>query len=187
MSPQAGAGGQTEARGVTAGRSERRSALTCPTPRAVASVQRGAGTASQTVLFPKSRDVTLDLSHCHLEIITSQLHRGWGLALGSSVTVPLRHLHTHTLVPRESALPMADIKIDWHTLDTGRGDFKPRPPSLHIWFPPLQHSVLPVRTSQNQSAVKALSSFKLHTCLGGSVGAELRLWGPGRASSTPST
>lgn len=106
------------------------------------------------MLFPKSRDVNLDLSCCYLEGITSPLHRRWGLALGSSVTVSLRHLHTHTPVPQGSALPMADIKIGWHALDTGRGNVKQHPRIPRILFPPLfRHIVLQI---QNRPVGKAV-------------------------------
>lgn len=92
------------------------------------------------------------MSRCYLEGITSQLHRRWALALGSSVTVSRRHLHTRTPVPQGSALPMADIKIGWHTLDTGRGTAKQHPGIPRTRFPPLsQHIMLQI---QNRPGMK---------------------------------
>lgn len=73
--------------------------------------------------------------------------------MGSSVTVPHRHLHTRTPVPQGSALPMADIKIGWHTLDTGRGTVKQHPGIPCSLFPPLfQHIMLQI---QNWPGMKA--------------------------------
>lgn len=75
---------------------------------------------------------------------------GFGVKCNSA---PQTLVHPH---PRAqgSALPMADTKIGWHALDTGRGNVKQHPRIPCILFPPLfQHIVLQI---QNRPARKAM-------------------------------
>lgn len=102
MSPQARARGLNRSPWCDGRRSECTTLhVTYPTLRTATLSSGWQEQSHKQCYFLRAEMSVWILSHCYLEGIMSQLHRRWGLALRSRVTVPLRHLHTHTPVPQE--------------------------------------------------------------------------------------